>query len=474
MLFRHLFSFIVALAVAASSACAQNRDAAGRVFAEFCASCHGPRLEGGSSQSLLDDVWVTADDDAVLAEVIRDGMPDRGMPPFGMALTDPQIRSLVVYIREQRASYQRNRETLPTPDRSHVLRTQDHSFRIETVTEDVSTPWGLAWLPDGRMLVTEKPGGLKLVPAGGGKPQPIRGVPEVDSGGQGGMMEVALHPDFTRNGWIYLSFSHPATNAAGERVSMTKVVRGKLRESSWVDEQTIFEAPRELYRPQGGVHFGSRIAFDGKGYIYFTIGERGARDHAQELHRPNGKVHRLHDDGRVPKDNPFLDRANVIPSIWTYGNRNPQGLAFDPRTGYLWSTEHGPRGGDELNLIRPGLNYGWPEVTFGMEYDGRPITSITSRPDVEPPVVQWTPSIAACGLAFYTGDAFPRWKGHLLVGALAQQEVRRLVIDGDKVTHQEVIFKDFGRVRDVRSGPDGFVYIALNSPDMIVRLVPEE
>jgi aldose sugar dehydrogenase len=470
MLRRSFLLFLVACCPALLPAQVQD---VRRLYADFCASCHGDQMQGGSAASMLDDTWVTAGDDASLMRAIRDGLPERGMPPFGGALTDPQIRSLVVYIHEQRASYQRNRETLPTPPADHLFRTQEHAFRVQTVAENVATPWGMAWLPDGRMLVTEKPGGLRLIDAQGRlHARPIQGTPQVDSGGQGGMMEVQLHPNFRDNGWIYLGFSHPARNAAGDQVSMTKIVRGRIKDHAWVDEQTIFEAPRDLYRPQGGVHFGCRIAFDRDGYVYFTIGDRGAGPHAQDLSRPNGKVHRLHDDGRVPADNPFAKRAGALPSIWTYGNRNPQGLAVDPRTGKLWSTEHGPRGGDELNLIRPGLNYGWPEVTYGMNYDGTPITSVTARPDVEPPVINWTPSIAVCGIDFYTGNAFPGWQGNLLVSALAQQEVRRVVIEGDRATHQEVIFKDFGRVRHVAMGPDGYVYLALNSPDMIVRLVP--
>ncbi len=474
MLSRALVRLCLPFALTSLPLFAQSRDAR-TLWAETCASCHGPRMEGGSSQTLLDDTWVTADDDETWSRVIREGLPDRGMPGFGALLTDPQIRSLVVYIREQRASYSRQRETLPTPDSSHVFKTEKHNFRVETVTEDVRTPWSMAWLPDGRMLVTEKPGGLKLLdPKTKQAPQSITGVPEVDSGGQGGMLEVAVHPDYAKNGWIYLGFSHPAKNAAGQDVSMTKLVRGQLRDTRWTDEQTIFEAPRELYRPRGGVHFGCRIVFDGNGYLFFSIGERGAGPNAQDVTRPNGKVHRLHDDGRVPADNPFAEREDAIRSIWSYGNRNPQGLALDPRTGLLWETEHGPRGGDELNIIRPGLNYGWPEVTYGMNYDGTPITATTTRPDVEPPVIHWTPSIAACGLAFYTGDRFPGWKNNLLVGALAQQHVRRVVIENNRVVHQEILFHDFGRVRDVRSGPDGSIYLALNQPDLIVRLVPAE
>jgi glucose/arabinose dehydrogenase len=279
-------------------------------------------------------------------------------------------------------------------------------------------------------------------------------------------MDVAVHPDYPENGWIYLSFSDPGPNGT----AMTKVVRGRLREGALVDQQTLFEAPRSLYR-RGGVHFGSRFVFDGKGHVFFSIGERGHQQDAQDLSRPNGKVHRIHEDGRVPEDNPFAKRAGAMPTIWSYGHRNPQGLARHPVTGALYDAEHGPRGGDELNLVLPGRNYGWPVITYGMNYDGSPITALTAKEGMEQPIVHWTPSIAVCAIDFYAGDRFPRWKGDLLVSSLAAEELRRVVIDGSKVTKQEVLFKGIGRVRDVVSGPDGLVYLALE-PDRVARLVP--
>lgn len=286
-------------------------------------------------------------------------------------------------------------------------------------------------------------------------------------------MEVAVHPRHAENGWIYLAYSDPAVRE-GREVSLTAIVRGRIRDGAWVDQETIWRAPLEFYRPGGGVHFGCRIAFDQEGFLYFSHGERGRPDDAQNLALPNGKVHRIHDDGRVPADNPFVGRADAFPTIWTYGNRNPQGLDFDPRTGLLWETEHGPRGGDELNVLRRGANYGWPVITHGMNYNGTPVTALTALDGMEAPVVHWTPSLAVCGIDFYTGERFPRWRGHLFVAALAQQEVRRIVIEDGRVAAQEVIFKDLGRVRDVANGPDGALYLALNQPDRIVRLVPAD
>jgi glucose/arabinose dehydrogenase len=282
------------------------------------------------------------------------------------------------------------------------------------------------------------------------------------------MLDVAVHPDHAANGWVYLSFSDPGDGGA----AMTAVLRGKLREGRLVEQQTLFRAPREQYR-RGQVHFGSRFVFDGQ-YLFFSIGERGHQEDAQELSRPNGKVHRIFDDGRVPEDNPFAKQPGALPTIWSFGHRNPQGLAREPKTGALWDVEHGPRGGDELNLVRPGKNYGWPRVTFGMNYDGTPITSRTEGPGFEPPVLHWTPSIAVSSIDFYAGERFPRWKGHLLLGSLAAEELRRLVIEDEKVAKQELLFKGIGRVRDVVVGPDGLVYLALNGPDRVARLVPVE
>jgi glucose/arabinose dehydrogenase len=287
-------------------------------------------------------------------------------------------------------------------------------------------------------------------------------------------MEVALHPGFAENGWIYLGFAD-GTREKREKGkddvrAITAVVRGRIKDHQWVDQEWIYR-PDPKFRSGAGVHFGTRFVFD-KGFIYFVIGERGGMMQAQKLDNPNGKIFRLHDDGRVPSDNPFVKQSDALPEIWSFGHRNPQGMVMDPRDGEIYSTEHGPRGGDELNLIQPGKNYGWPVITYGMNYDGTPMVSITEKEGMEQPLVYWQPSIAVCGLDFYTGDKFPKWQNDLLVGALAQQEIRRLRIVDKKVVSQEIILKNIGRVRDVATGPDGLVYVLLNGPDRLVRLVP--
>jgi glucose/arabinose dehydrogenase len=444
-----------------------------KVYSEFCASCHGKNLEGAAASSLIDGKWKFSSDDESIAKIIRDGIEDEGMPSMKNGLTEAEIRAMVIFIREKETQAALKTLALPKPQDEQIVNSELHKFKIKTICKNLVTPWSIAFLPDGKMLVTELPGRLRIVEKDGTILPPIENTPIVRAIGQGGLMDVALHPDYKNNGWIYLSYSERATNNLGTNVGMTVIVRGKIRDGKWVNEQTIFRAPPEFYRP-GGIHFGSRIVFDGKGYVFFSIGERGTMEHAQDIKRPNGKIHRLKDDGSIPDDNPFVNVPGAIKSIWSYGHRNPQGLDFHPITGDLWETEHGPRGGDELNLIEKGKNYGWPVITYGMNYDGSPITSLTHKEGMEQPVLHWTPSIAVCGIGFYRGDKFPKWKNHLFVTSLAREELRRLEIVDRKVVHQEIVFKGIGRIRSVVTGPDGCLYLAMNAPDRIIRLEPVE
>jgi aldose sugar dehydrogenase len=446
------------------------------LYGQYCSGCHGAKFEGGSGGSLVDGEWKHGSTDADLFKSIAKGNPELGMAPWQGILTDDQIRGLVIFIRENERKTAIEGMEFPTPSPDTVTKTELEDYRLETLVETgIKSPWAIAFLPDGRKLFTEKSGQLRFLNADGSlDPQQIEGIPEVIEHGQGGLMEVAIHPDYAKNGWIYLGLSE-GTREKGEdgkdKVEViTAIVRGKIKGHQWTDQEWIYR-PDAKFRSSAGVHFGTRFVFD-KGYIYFVIGERGGMMEVQDLSLPNGKIHRLHDDGRVPTDNPFVKTKDAIPGIWSYGHRNPQGLAMDPRDGTLYSTEHGPRGGDELNLIKPGGNYGWPVITYGMNYDGSPMVSITEKEGMEQPITFWVPSIAVCGLDFYAGDKFPKWKNDLLVGALAQQEVRRLRIENQKVISQEIILKGIGRVRDVAAGPDGLIYVLLNGPDRIVRLVP--
>jgi glucose/arabinose dehydrogenase len=439
----------------------------GKLYGELCVNCHGAKLEGAQFGSLVDDVWKFGGTDADLTRMIQNGNPG-GMPPFASVLSPQEVRAMVIFIREQGARAAREKTTFNKPAPNMTIASEKAAFRLETVVEGVTAPWGIDFLPDGRILVTEKSGRLRLVEKGQLLPEPVSGIPAVWSEGQGGLLDVGVHPDYARNGWIYLSLSDPGPDGS----AMTKVIRGKLKGSALVDQQEIFKAPIALYK-KANVHFGSRFVFDGKGHVFFGIGERGTGEDAQDLTRPNGKIHRVNEDGSIPKDNPFVAQADAIKSIYCYGNRNPQGLTLNKDTGEVWELEHGPRGGDELNIIRAGKNYGWPIITYGMNYNGTPWgDAITAKEGMEQPINYWTPSLAVSSLAFYRGDKFPQWKGQILIGSLAFQELRRLELTGAKVTHQEVLFKDVGRIRDMIVGPDGYVYIAFNQPDRIARLVP--
>lgn len=464
-----LLRLVLLGACVVSSATAQSARDARKLYADFCASCHGANLQGGTAPALLGETWKHGSTDEALTASIRNGTSG-GMPGFGESLSEIELRGLVVYLREQGARAASQRRPSPRPDTRASVTGKHHAFRLETVFNDLTDPWSLAFLPGDRALITEKHGTLRLAEKGVLRPEPISGTPAIDSSGQAGLFDVVPHPDFARNGWIYLAFSDPQKNADGQSVCMTAIVRGRIKDNAWVDQEVVFRAPVERYGNAGGVHYGGRLAFDKNNFLFFSIGDRGDMHGAQNLSLPNGKIHRLHDDGRIPADNPFAQKSGAFPSIWTYGNRNPQGLRIHPATGELWAHEHGPRGGDELNLLRPGLNYGWPVATYGMNYNGTPMNAVTTRPDITPPVHFWVPSIAPCGMAFYTGDRFPKWKNHLFIASLAAEELVRMELKDGKVVDQEVVFKGAGRQRDVITGPDGFLYVLFQN--RIDRLVP--
>jgi len=366
---------------------------------------------------------------------------------------------------------------------SPVIHSEHHAFRVVTVADGLEHPWGIAFLPGGDMLVTERPGRLRVIRDGTLLPEPVPGVPEVRVGGQGGLLDVALHPDFESNRLIYLSFAKSSPD--GER-GTTAVVRARFENDRLTEVDEIFEA--EAWA-EGRGHHGSRIAFDGNGYVFITIGDRQAstqgtiEDHlahpAQDLSNHIGTTIRLHDDGRVPDDNPFVGEPGALPEIWSYGHRSPQGLAFHPETGDLWQNEHGPQGGDELNVIRPGVNYGWPVIGYGVNYgEGAPIHHVVQYEGMEDPVHHWTPSIATSGLAIYTGDAFPAWRGSVFSGGMSGQHqvLSRVTVDGSTFVAEELLLQGEYRIRDVREGPDGFLYLAVDhrGGDLtpIVRLEP--
>ncbi len=352
---------------------------------------------------------------------------------------------------------------------AQTVQSQEHAFRVVTVVKGLEHPWGLAFLPDGRMLVTERPGRLRIVAKDGRlDPQPVTGLPSnVAAHGQGGLLDVALHPKFIENGLVYLSFA-----GRGEGGYGTEVARGRLAGNRLEIVEVLY---RQMPKSNTGLHFGSRLVFDRAGFLYITQGDRGDMARAQKPEDHAGSVIRLHDDGRVPADNPFVGKPGWKPEKFTLGNRNMQGATLHPQTGMLWTNEHGPQGGDEVNIIRPGVNYGWPVITYGVNYGiGTKIGEGTAKPGMAQPLHYWVPSIAPSGMAFYTGDKFPKWKGDVFVGSLKFSLLVRLRLDGEKVVKEERMLEGaLGRIRDVRSGPDGFIYLLTDERDgMIARLEP--
>jgi glucose/arabinose dehydrogenase len=363
----------------------------------------------------------------------------------------------------------------PTVSCQSVRQSERHDYRVVTVVEGLEHAWSIAFLPGGDMLVTERAGRLRIVRNDTLLPDSVPGVPAVLAQGQGGLLDVVPHPEFAANRLIYLSFSKPVGD--GERAT-TAVVRGRFENDRLTDVEEIFQGDT-----RGAGHYGSRLAFDRDGYLFITVGDRQApprgdleRHPAQDLSNHHGTINRIHDDGRVPADNPFVDSAGARPEIWTYGHRNPQGLAFHPETGDLWANEHGPQGGDELNLIQKGRNYGWPVIGYGVNYgSGSAIHESTRREGMEQPVHYWVPSIATSGLLIYTGDRFPAWRGNIFVGGLAGEQLARLTMDGRRVTDEETLVRGMARIRDVRQGPDGLIYLAIDDEGRkpsVVRLEP--
>ena len=369
------------------------------------------------------------------------------------------------------------------PAGAQVTQSQQHDFSIEIVADGFENPWSIAFLPDGDILVTERPGRLRIIRDGELLPDPVSGTPPVRHQGQGGLQEVAVHPDFESNRLIYLSY---AKGNEDDSQGTTALLRGRLENDSLVDVEEIFEA--NAWGERAG-HYGAKLAFDADGYLFISVGDRQfatqgdlAAHPAQNPMTHHGTIVRLHDDGSVPDDNPFVGSSDALPEIWSYGHRNPQGLAIHPETGEVWATEHGPQGGDELNVSRPGLNYGWPVIGYGVNYrSGLPIHSAPHGEGMEQPALYWVPSIGASGLAVYTGDAFPMWQGNLFAGGLSAdyQRLSRIWLNEQgTVAHREPLLAGDLRIRDVRQGPDGYIYLAVDNrvglPTPVVRLVPAD
>lgn len=362
-----------------------------------------------------------------------------------------------------------NAQTRPQDQtQSTLIQSEKQAFRVATLTRGLENPWSIAFLPDGRMLVTERAGRMRILDKHFNlEPKPIEGLPDIIARGQGGLFDVVLHPDYQKNGWIYWAYNAPGKGGWG-----TALARGKLQGHRMTDVQVLFSMEPKT---RNGQHFGGRIVLDNAGMVYLTLGDRGEKDRAQDLNDHAGSVIRLHDDGRVPADNPFTGRSDAKAEKWTIGNRNIQGAALHPQTGALWTHEHGPQGGDEVNVMRSGRNYGWPVITYGVNYGlGTKIGEGQTKKGMEQPLHVWVPSIAPSGMVFVQGQAFANWKGNVLIGALRDQTLVRLELKDEKVVREERLLKgQVGRIRDVRIGPDGLIYLLMDASEgALLRLEP--
>jgi glucose/arabinose dehydrogenase len=430
------------------------------LYQNFCAGCHGNQME-----EFIDRKWKYGEKPVQIENAIAKGIPDEGMPGFKDAFTFEEIKALTEYILAESRTRVLKKAAEST-NNSGIYGT-DVKYKVETVVDGLEIPWGLEFLPNGDMLIAERNGTLSRYTKDKKRVQ-ITGLPPVLVAGQGGLMEVKKHPDYQKNGYLYFAYSY--FNDKNKAEGNTAIIRGKLNENKLTSIETIFKGTPLVTTRH---HFGSRIAFDNEGHLYFSIGDRGKHNEfAQSLDNSNGKIHRLNDDGTIPADNPFVNNPGAQPSIFSYGHRNPQGVARHPVTGEIWTHEHGPRGGDEINIIAKGKNYGWPLITFGINYNGTIITTDTAMAGMEQPLYYYVPSIAPCGMDFVTGKRYKGWEHSLLIGSLRFEYLERVEIQNNKVVKRETLLPGIGRVRNVQVSPDGYIYVGVENPGRILKLVP--
>ena len=431
-------------------------------YKNFCSGCHGEKMD-----AFVDRKWKYGSSRNDLFKTIKHGYPDNGMPAYDSAFADPEIYALADYI----LSGIKNRERYDFDNavkKENLFLSETQAVKLDTIFSGIESCWGFAFLPGNEMLVTEKAGRLILIKKDRSK-QVISGTPQVSAEGQGGMLDVVLHPEYKKNKTIFLSYS--AEKKEGNiTLSTTAIMKAILKEGKLINQRIIFEAQPYSKTKH---HYGSRMVFGKDGLLYFSVGERGnEKQNPQTLFNDLGKIHRIKDDGSIPADNPFVKVPRAKASIYSYGHRNPQGLTTDPSSGLLWSHEHGPRGGDEINIVSAGKNYGWPAITYGINYNGKIMSDKTAMKGMEQPLIYWIPSIAPSGMAFVEGNRYKDWKGNLLVGSLRFKYLNRCVIKDGKVVKEELLLKNIGRLRDVRMGPDGYIYVAVENPGYIFKLIP--
>jgi aldose sugar dehydrogenase len=429
-------------------------------FKQYCASCHG-----ADAFVFADRNWKHGKTKDNLIASIKTGFPDLGMPAWNAALTSEKIAELADYIQigiEKRKSFD-----FTDKPKSNLFPDGSIKIRLDTVAKGLDIPWGMTFLPDGDMLLTEKEGTLYRIDKGGKKAK-INGGPKVLSEGQGGLLDVELHPKYAENSLIYLTYSK-IIDSAGGTWSATAVLKAKLSGLQLMEQKDIFVAkPYQKTK----YHYGSRLEFDKQGFLFVSVGDRGQHEAnlPQLLDNDMGKIHRIYDDGRIPEDNPFVKTPNAKASIWSYGYRNPQGICMNPTTGEMWVEEHGPRGGDEVNISQKGKNYGWPTISYGINYDGSILTPFSKKENMEQPLLYWVPSIAPSGATFVTGDRYQGWKGDLLVSSLRFKYLNRCKVTENTISDQENLLKNVGRMRFVEMGNDGYLYIGVEAPGMVYRL----
>ncbi|WP_111316730.1 PQQ-dependent sugar dehydrogenase [Algoriphagus chordae] len=351
-------------------------------------------------------------------------------------------------------------------DETYAVQTEKMLINVDTLYTEFENPWGMTWLPDGKMLVTEKKGEILIFKDDKFTGEKIQGLPAFWTQGQSGLLDITAHPKFAENGWLYIAYGKQMPDST----SSTTIMRFKLDGNNAVNQEELIQS---LPAWKKSAHYGSRIVFDNEDYLYYSSGERSdTPTNAQDLSNSHGKIHRIHDDGRIPTDNPFVDTEGAVGSIWTYGNRNPQGLYFDKENNKLYESEHGPQGGDELNLIEKGKNYGWPVITWGIGYDDKPVSDIQEKEGMEQPLTYYVPSIATAGMTMVTSDKYPAWKGDILIGALKKMHINRVDMDGSVAGQQEIMLQDIGRVRQVSQSPDGYIYAITEGTGLMVKLIP--
>jgi len=441
------------------------------VYKTYCAGCHGASMEGNTATALVKEDWLYGRSKGNMIKNIKYGIEGTEMIAWGNVLSNEQVRALADFIVDaQDHPIQAIRDF---PDQ---LTTADYILNVEVLShEQIEIPWGIEFVDSSKALITGQTGSLYWMKDGVVDTHSISGLPKVyDTGrGLGGMMDIALDPDYEDNGWIYLAYVHTEEDLQDpDSRAMTRIVRGKVKDSQWIDQETVFQVGDSLMLDRG-TRWGCRMLFDKDGYLFFTIGDVDRDEYAQDLARPNAKIFRIYPDGSIPEDNPFVENEKAIPAIYSIGNRNVQGIATHPGTGEIWFTEHGPMGGDELNILRKGANYGWPVITYGLDYSGDTVSTLTHLEGMEQPVIHWTPSIAVCPAEFCNSLLFPKWENQLFVGALAYEEVRKIRISGHEVLDQELVLKNYGRVRDIKFGPEGAMYVLINNPDAVLRITPE-